>query len=273
MGVIKEVTTVKQTTRILALSLVSSLVLLGCGGGEGAPAPVAPAPAVGGTAALGGSGSASAADLGLATLPGIPVQSIADPAKVFAVEGRLVASRYGGPRSDPFALKPGERTFETSQDSARLLGEMGSWVVMYTPEPEKAPDAGLIQDPQPYRRLSGIIVGDSIYALLETGGQVEIIRPGMRVPNTEWTVVSIDEEKAILRRSGNKIPRQITVRLESPPPGMGGGGAPGGPGGSGPGPGSLGPSGPPGGFGPGGSGPPGGGPPGRPGGGGGSPGE
>jgi hypothetical protein len=198
----------------------------------------------------------------------VPAKVVDDPAKVFEVEERLVASRYGGPRRDPFALKSNERAYEIEQNSARLLNDMGSWVVMYTPAPEKPPAAGLVQDPQPYRRLSGIIVGDSVYALMDTGGQIEIIRPGMRVPNTEWTVVSIDEEKAILRRTGNKVPRQITVRLESPPPGMGGGGmntggAPGGAPGGMPGGPMGGPGGRPGGAGrPGGGGGPSGGDPG-----------
>jgi hypothetical protein len=87
------------------------------------------------------------------------------------------------------------------------------------------------------------VVGDSVLALIDMGnGTTELIRPGQRIPGSEWTVVSIDEEKAILRRGGNRLPRQVTVRLELPPPGFGGGGNTGGfPGGP------TGPGGPPGG--------------------------
>lgn len=127
------------------------------------------------------------------------------------------------PRSDPFALLSEERSFETRQTSERVLGEMGGWRFDYeAPAPVETSDA---QEPQPYRRLAGVIVGESVLALIDMGdGRLEIIRPGQRIPNSEWTVVSIDEDKAILRRGGNRLPRQIVVRLESPPAGFGGGG-------------------------------------------------
>lgn len=229
--------TLHHQTRAVALIAVSAALLAGCGGGAAAPTDSAPTVISGaGTPAPAintGRLSTSPAELAeLDRLPGLPKPAVAEPDKVFAAEEHLVATRYSGPRSDPFALKPAERSFEIQQDSARLLGQMGSWTFMYTPEPEKPRDAGTIPDPQPYRRLAGIIVGDSVYAILDSGdGSPVIIRPGMKVPNTEWVVVSIDSEKAILRRSGNKTPREITVRLESPPAGMGGGSTSGAPGG------------------------------------------
>ncbi|HJP82302.1 MAG TPA: hypothetical protein VJ835_02250 [Fimbriimonadaceae bacterium] len=131
------------------------------------------------------------------------------------------------PRRDPFALLPEERGFELSQSSERLLAESGGFRFDFEPPVESAPVE--VVEPQPYRRLAGVIVGESVLALIDMGdGRLEIIRPGQRIPNSEWTVVSIDEDKAILRRSGNKLPRQIIVRLESPPfnpnQGTGGGG-------------------------------------------------
>lgn len=153
------------------------------------------------------------------------------------------------PRNDPFALLAEERSFEAKQQSERVLSESGGWRFDYE---EPAPTSDVeVQEPQPYRRLAGVIVGESVLALVDMGdGRLEIIRPGQRIPNSEWTVVSIDEDKAILRRPGNKLPRQIVVRLESPPAGFGGGapqGGPAGPGGAGPGsmgPGRGGPAGP-----------------------------
>jgi len=141
------------------------------------------------------------------------------------------------PRNDPFALLPEERGFERSQASERLLAESGDWRFDYTPPEDKS--GNIVVEPQPYRSLAGVIVGDSVLALIDMGDgrPLEIIRPGQRIPNSEWTVVSIDEDKAILRRSGNKLPKQIVVRLESPPfdPGQNQGGNPGfgGPSGSG----------------------------------------
>jgi hypothetical protein len=152
------------------------------------------------------------------------------------------------PRFDPFALMAEERGFELSQTSERFAAESGGFSFDYVPPVDVVPT--VVNEPQPYRRLAGVIVGDSVLALIDMGdGRLEIIRPGQRIPNSEWTVVSIDEEKAVLRRSGNKLPRQITVRLESPPynPGQGGGGAAGGGGGA---PGRPGMPGGPGGGGP-----------------------
>lgn len=127
------------------------------------------------------------------------------------------------PRTDPFALLAEEKSFEASQSSERLLSEGGSWRFDYE-VPEDKNTAPVLEE-QPYRRLAGVIVGESVLALIDMGDgrPLEIIRPGQRIPNSEWTVVSIDEEKAILRRAGNKLPKQIVVRLESPPTGVGGG--------------------------------------------------
>jgi type IV pilus biogenesis protein PilP len=148
----------------------------------------------------------------------------------------LTAGRTFTARSDPFALKPNERQFDRNQEALRVFGETGGFTVQYSPPPPEQAKPEDIPEPQPYRRLAGVVVGDSILALIDMGnGQLEVIRPGQQIPGSEWRVVSIDSEKAVLRRSGNRTPRQIVVRLESPPPGMGGGlGVPGGglPGGS-----------------------------------------
>ncbi len=125
------------------------------------------------------------------------------------------------PRLDPFALLAEERAFEIRQTSERFLSETGFSFDYEEPPPTVDVE---VQEPQPYRRLAGIIVGESVLALIDMGdGRLEIIRPGQRIPNSEWTVVSIDEDKAILRRPGNRLPRQVVVRLESPPVGFGGG--------------------------------------------------
>jgi hypothetical protein len=140
-----------------------------------------------------------------------------------------------------------ERAFHINQSSERLLADVGGFRMDYEEPPPV--EINEVQEPQPYRRLAGVIVGESVLGLIDMGDgrPLEIIRPGQRIPNSDWTVVSIDEEKAILRRSGNRLPRQIVVRLESPPfnPNQGGGGGPAG------GPGGEGRGGPPGGFGPG----------------------
>jgi hypothetical protein len=123
-------------------------------------------------------------------------------------------------RTDPFALLRQETAYEASQRAERLVAEGGYLTVWSPPPPPPASPPQVQAEPQPYRRLSGILIGDSVLAIVEMeDGKTYIIRPGMQIPNSEWTVVSLDSEKAVLRRAGNRRPTQITVRLESPPAG------------------------------------------------------
>jgi hypothetical protein len=111
----------------------------------------------------------------------------------------------------------------------RVFGQIGGFTVQYTPPEVESPEPQDFPEPQPYRRLAGVVVGDSVLALIDMGdGTLRVIRPGETIEGTEWRVASIDSDKAILRRSGNRTPRQVIVRLESPPAGIGGGGFPGG---------------------------------------------
>jgi hypothetical protein len=135
---------------------------------------------------------------------------------------RLVAaSARFGHRGDPFQLTAEEASFDRKQNVERVLGTMGGFTSEYELPAEESQEVEQ-QEPQPYRRLAGIIVGDSVLALIDMGnGQATtIIHPGMKIPNTEWTVVSINEDRAILHRDGNIGPHTISVRLESPPAGF-----------------------------------------------------
>jgi len=137
----------------------------------------------------------------------------------------LIKSRSFSSRIDPFALQPRERTYENSQGTERFAAQ-DSWRLDFIP----AVDTVVIPqvEPQPYRRLAGVIVGDSVLALIDMGdGKLELIHPGQVING--WRVVSIDGDKAILRRGGNRLPHEITVRLEEPPFGGGGGGGGGAP--------------------------------------------
>lgn len=213
------------------MALAATVAAFGCGGGSAADT---------------SSGSAAATPSTVKTPKpkvtaeaGVPVsQAPDDGGKSLVVLGNRVIQRSGINR-DPFALKPGEKGYETQQETERVLGQTGGFSVEFTPPEPKPEEAPRILQPQPYRRLSGVVVGDSVMALIDMGdGTSTLIRPGMTLPppNSEWRVVSIDEEKAVLRRNGNILPHQVTVRLESPPSNMSGGsngvpggGAPGGP--------------------------------------------
>lgn len=209
-------------------SLGVSLALVGCGGGQGNVATPAPA----------ATSSVTREPFRPDAAAGIPIPQFADTDLLAMANNR----NYGGVRRDPFALKPGEQRYETQQRVLRFMQEAGGFTVMFEPPEERRDDILIPLEPQPYRRLSGILVGDSVHAIIELeGGRTEIVRPGTKIPNTEWTVVSIDGEKAVLRRPGNRRPNEIVVRLESPPAGQGraptggagGGGAMGAPSGGG----------------------------------------
>jgi hypothetical protein len=123
----------------------------------------------------------------------------------------LIHSKSFSSRPDPFALLATERVFDEQQSAERLL-QLTPFRTDYTPPVEPEPE---IMEAQPYRRLAGVMVGDSISAIIDMGDGKgpQIIYPGERIPGTEWTVVSIDEDKAVLRRSGNRKPKEVVVPL------------------------------------------------------------
>ncbi len=143
------------------------------------------------------------------------------PARLQGLE-LVAATKYGAPRANPFALTKAEMQFDRAQSSERLLSTAG-WVQEFEVPVDK--DKDIVYEQQPPRRLMGIVVGDAIYAVIDMGdNKGVIIHPGMVVPNTPWYVVSIDEEKAVLRRDGNVYPKEIVVRLQGASSLSGGGG-------------------------------------------------
>lgn len=122
-----------------------------------------------------------------------------------------MAANYGF-RPDPFALLPVERNYEDQQLAERLIAQAGGYMTEWTPPTEKEPE---VIEQQPYRRLAGVMVGTSVLALIDMGdGKLEIVRPGQQIG--EWTVESIDLEKATLTRKGNKKPHTIVVPVQKP---------------------------------------------------------
>lgn len=153
---------------------------------------------------------------------GVPIAP--PPAGDFSQVMQEAQATFVPTRADAFALLPAERRFEAQQTAARVLAEMGGFTLVYEP-PTPPPDEEDILEPQPYRRLQGVLLSNTVTALIEwEDGKVYEVHPGARVADSEWVVVSIDTEKAVLRRSGQRRPTQIEVKLESPPPGMGRGG-------------------------------------------------
>jgi hypothetical protein len=193
-----------------ALALV---VLAGCQENEQTFGPVTPTPA-------------QQPELNLSADRGVPVP------KAGPVDPRLIAANVGS-RQDPWALTPEEWSFEQNERTERFLNEAGNFRLDVEIEADvETEEARPIIEPVPQWRLAGVIIGDGVIGLLDTGAQTYEIRPGMTVPGTEWYVVSIDQEKAVLRRDSNKLPREFAVGLSGPiGDGLGGGG--GGPAGGG----------------------------------------
>lgn len=196
-----------NTRRLMVVAGVglAALAVVGCKGGGAAPAPAqgtqevkAPPP--------------PKMDLGADA--GVPLAASSDPKRW----QNLIAAHRFEPRKDPFALEPIEAGFEARQESERLVVNQGGFSPLIPPPvPVSAPTE--TYEPQPYRRLAGVLVGDSVLAIIEMGNgrPPEIVRPGQQIKGTDWTVVSIDQDEAVLRRGGNRLPHQIVVRLESKP--------------------------------------------------------
>lgn len=197
-----------KDVRSIILALGAVVALAGCQGEE------APASTTGTTPSAASNRPVEApnADAGVRVNPSADPQMYASLSK-----GR----NFGGSRRDPFSLRPQEMAFDRSQLSEKLISDFG-WSMRAEPKPEVQAEEK--EEVQPYRRLAGVIIGDTVTAIIiMEDGRAEQIRPGMQIPNSEWTVVSIDEDKAILRRPGTRKPNQIIVNLESAPPGAAGG--------------------------------------------------
>lgn len=215
--------TMRNLAFLSMLAVLSASFVSGCADGGVRTSAFAQQPPAGQPA-----GAAGAQASKLNADAGVPIQVAAKPT-AFEDATKMTF----GTRANAFSLLPAEAKFNNEQAAARLVSDSGGFSMMYEPPPPK-PDEETIVEPQPRRRLAGILLGDAVIALVQMeDGRVYDVHPGSKIPNSEWTVVSIDQERAILRRSGNKLPKQIEVKLESGPIGGGGGGGGGAAGGGG----------------------------------------
>lgn len=182
--------------------------------------------------------------------PAVPGAAASGRPDIFAI---AKAMSFGA-RSNPFALLGSEVSFDRMQTAARIIDETGGFRSDYEPQPDVQEDSVKEQVEVPNWRLAGVIVGDAVVALLDTGSRVVEIRPGSPVPETEWVCIAVDTETAVLRHRRDVQPKEVTIFLAAQlfgAPGVGGQGGPGGGIGDGAGaPGDAGgPGGPPGGSG------------------------
>lgn len=120
-------------------------------------------------------------------------------------------------RADPFSVLPVEKAADERARQQQLLAMLGDFQLFAEPKPKPVNPALIPVEAQPYRRLSGIVRGEAVAAILEVPGVSDpvVVRPGDKVG--EWTVRSIDNEKLVLVRSGDKRPNTVEVKLEALP--------------------------------------------------------
>jgi hypothetical protein len=78
----------------------------------------------------------------------------------------------------------------------------------------KRDTAPIYQVPQPLRRMSGILMNSRVYAIIETNGRSEIVKPGDPLKDGLATVLSIERDKVILKTTGPN-PQLIEIRLSA----------------------------------------------------------
>jgi len=161
--------------------------------------------------------------------PGLPVR-LGGPEMI----GPFLGSYTTVARNDPWRLHDNEAEYDIKAKNEKTFAVTGGFF-----PPRFVPKIETVEidqiEPQPFRRLAGVLVGDSVMAIIDmgNGAPMQVIRPGMQIPNSPWKVMSIDEQKAVLHRSGNKRPKDVVVRLQGPAVSSGGGGQGTAPGGAG----------------------------------------
>lgn len=135
-------------------------------------------------------------------------------------------------RVDPFKPLPWEADISKPPILSVVTPVRLQPIPTYKPKEEEQED---VLPPQPYRRVAGIMWGQSVAAIIETQGDLpRVVKPGDTLDGMR--VARIEPNQVVLSTLGKK-PREITVKLGAPItpvqrtfPGYGGGvpGVPGG---------------------------------------------
>lgn len=135
-------------------------------------------------------------------------------------------------RVDPFKPLPWEADISKPPILSVVTPVRLQPIPTYKPKEEEQED---VLPPQPYRRVAGIMWGQSVAAIIETQGDLpRVVKPGDTLDGMR--VARIEPNQVVLSTLGKK-PREITVKLGAPITPVGrafpgyGGGAPGVPGG------------------------------------------
>jgi hypothetical protein len=86
--------------------------------------------------------------------------------------------------------------------------------VVEVPEEERVARTQVLP-PQPFRRVAGVLWNGKVSAILETNGEVDIVRPGMEITrgNSRVRVESIEQNAVVLRTMDTETPLTIRVNM------------------------------------------------------------
>ena len=202
---------------LIAVAAVAVMMFMPSGGEEDQGSPMA-----GGFDGM-PAGSAPTPGMGAVEEEVVPVTPVAGVAVKKRTEQGIPEGSPAYPRiryvarADPFSILPVEKAADERARQQQLLAMLGDFQLFAQPKPKPVNPALIPVEPQPYRRLSGIVRGEAVAAILEVPGVSDpvVVRPGDKVG--EWTVRSIDNEKLVLVRSGDKRPNTVEVKLEALP--------------------------------------------------------
>lgn len=194
----------KVMKKIPFLALLSLVAVVGCSGPDPDPNAFNPPPRK--------------------KLPELPPAAAEAGLKVDPSDPGLVAMAQTmsfSSRSNPFALLASEVRFDRSQLAASLNSSMGFYPLMGESQP-LPPQRTFRTVTEPNRRLAGVMIGETVSALIEMndGSPMQIIRPGSTIKNATgqdvWIVLSVDEERAVLKRIDPDVrPTHVVVRLQN----------------------------------------------------------
>jgi len=161
-------------------------------------------------------GSGAPGDFGqTATMPGESTTPASAPATPQPAATAAAGSDISEPmerwRPDPF-LPPGYRPPKTG--GIKLKAHIRDLPTFKIPMPtdvvfKKPPKPDY---PQPARRMAGLILGDKVYAIIESGGKNQVVQPGDMLEDRLASVFKIEKDRVILRTIDEK-PRYLVVRM------------------------------------------------------------
>ncbi|MCS6918687.1 MAG: hypothetical protein NZM28_02860 [Fimbriimonadales bacterium] len=186
---------------VVLVAIAIALLFVFAGGGGGGSDTVSQPPSAPNYEGLGGQPSIPPAPMGMGASPTPPMTTA-------AAQPQSARPPFN-PRRDPFAPLPEE--LEAMQ--TEVFQPERYFVLASPPKPPKV-ELPEPFEPQPRRRVAGIIIGTTVSAILEQEGELpRIVYPGDMVG--EFRIAAITESGLVLRRPrGN--PREVRVPYEPP---------------------------------------------------------